>query len=379
MRWRDGTVHSQRCRYGQGDWNIMDARHVCMHITGPNRLTPLLWRFARTAPPPPPRFRGFPLHPQPPPHPPSPTPGGEYALHHTRGAERRPHHDSPPLSGSVLSDPDSDAYSHVTSGSPCRSFSGADSTSAACPTRRRWDGERESAWPYHYDPSVAVVLSSSDELPEASRFVDGPVQHDPMTPSTAAIPSEVEHHASYRRMEHHVSTGVLLPSGANTPLRRRHYPRLASPAASSSAASAGNYLYGRDESWLQGSSGDTPVATSTAPAFACPLLPGTHPGERVEAPEVLLQAQDVMGDEMQRNRGEPQGGRSCDLFQGYPHLPPLPTARGGTAQPRLRRVHSDPTHGSLLRCASLCCVLDPAATAPHGLHQCAQVRAQLVF
>lgn len=41
------------CRYGGGDWNIVDARHVCAHITGPNRLAPLLWRYARVAPRPP--------------------------------------------------------------------------------------------------------------------------------------------------------------------------------------------------------------------------------------------------------------------------------------------------------------------------------------
>eukprot|EP00892_Ulva_mutabilis_P011831 jgi/Ulvmu1/901/UM101_0009.1 len=40
-------------KYGGGDWNIVDARHVCAHISGPNRLAPLLWRYARVAPRPP--------------------------------------------------------------------------------------------------------------------------------------------------------------------------------------------------------------------------------------------------------------------------------------------------------------------------------------
>lgn len=41
------------CRHGEGDWSITDARAVCAHITGPHRMTPLLWRFARLAPAPP--------------------------------------------------------------------------------------------------------------------------------------------------------------------------------------------------------------------------------------------------------------------------------------------------------------------------------------
>lgn len=86
------------CRYGGGEWNIVDARHVCDHVTGPNRLAPLLWRYARAAPRPP----GYAAGPRQPRHargsqmlaspPPSPA-GSESTNTHARPAAVIPDRD----------------------------------------------------------------------------------------------------------------------------------------------------------------------------------------------------------------------------------------------------------------------------------------------
>lgn len=332
------------CRYGRGEWNITDAQHVCMHITGPHRLTPLLWRFARAAAAAPPPLRSAAIE-----APPAAWRGVEPTQIDSRSvqdsgplrqraprssaADRREEHSGERLSprtlpafdaysGGITHESRSDADVHANEGDA----GGVPEARGAGNWRRR--GSARGSW--------------SAAAPEF-RF----------PPQSPASPAQAPHPESTgaRGMD-------LLQERvgrAGEPWRGRMFSEDAGPDRASDRSGESRGSNGSGTVGSRASDEQPPTAhffipwQQAEPARAADDTTDAQPDARSGA--------DTGGGGAVRSSRPPQpatgryaASQRAPRFEAGAAAPAV--MERNTTAPPLRRAQSDPTHGSLLRCAS---------------------------